>query len=533
MVAAGFRGAVGRRRGASELPGRRVGWQLPQGSSPQLGHRLGQGDRRQRIDADRLGHLDLTRAASRAPSKSSTKTQEADAQPKTETLKITTSSRRPVSTTQSVTSTASPSATASVRSAPPRPTARSRPTTVRITSTGGGSCTGRLPAGSVGGGGGVLRRARAVAVPKSSCSGWGRAGHRRAVLIGARRPRRHRWRRRRLGRGRGAAARLPHGHGDPGRHRTTLTVVGSVAPVTEAAAAFQVGGKVTSVSVTPGPRSPRARRWHARHDRAERDGVLRRVGRSVPTRRSSPRTRRTSRAPGPRPRRDHRFVLHGCEGTAVFEPRPRRRPRHQRRHRLGRRASTRSRKDQNTLTQDEATLSKDQQQGGGRSGPGADRLHQRQHQHADGSGHLRERPADRLGRRAAGLEGPDDGVQGRDGAGAGPRGRVVRRFECRVPPATRARSAAHADGGRGFTGNTGNTGAGTGGTGRTGSPDTGGGTSGSGETDTPEQIASDQAAIDTAQANLTEAQQSLTEATLTQPDQRHGGIRRASTSATP
>ncbi len=39
----------------------------------------------------------------------------------------------------------------------------------------------------------------------------------------------------------------------------------------------------------------------------------------------------------------------------------------------------------------------------------------------------------------------------------------------------------------------------------------------SGNTDTPEQIASDQAAIDTAQANLTEAQQSLKEATLTSP----------------
>ena len=37
------------------------------------------------------------------------------------------------------------------------------------------------------------------------------------------------------------------------------------------------------------------------------------------------------------------------------------------------------------------------------------------------------------------------------------------------------------------------------------------------DTDTPEQIASDQAAIDTAQANLTDAEQSLNEATLTSP----------------
>ncbi len=33
---------------------------------------------------------------------------------------------------------------------------------------------------------------------------------------------------------------------------TSLTVVGSVAPVNQAAAAFQVGGKVTTVTATPG-----------------------------------------------------------------------------------------------------------------------------------------------------------------------------------------------------------------------------------------------------------------------------------------
>jgi multidrug efflux pump subunit AcrA (membrane-fusion protein) len=67
---------------------------------------------------------------------------------------------------------------------------------------------------------------------------------------------------------------------------------------------------------------------------------------------------------------------------------------------------------------------------------------------------------------------------------------------------------------------TGNSGAGgspgTSGNGSTSpSSSSGGGTSGN--TDTPEQIASDQAAIDTAQANLTEAEQSLKEATLTSP----------------
>jgi HlyD family secretion protein len=67
------------------------------------------------------------------------------------------------------------------------------------------------------------------------------------------------------------------------------------------------------------------------------------------------------------------------------------------------------------------------------------------------------------------------------------------------------------------------TGTGTGtGTGNTGSGGTSGtagatGSSGSSDTDTPEQIASDQANIDTAEAQLTNAQQSLHEGTLSSP----------------
>ncbi len=59
----------------------------------------------------------------------------------------------------------------------------------------------------------------------------------------------------------------------------------------------------------------------------------------------------------------------------------------------------------------------------------------------------------------------------------------------------------------------------TGNTGSVGAGSAPGGTGGSGSTntDTPEQIASDQASIDTAEAQLTEARQSLNEATLTSP----------------
>ena len=68
------------------------------------------------------------------------------------------------------------------------------------------------------------------------------------------------------------------------------------------------------------------------------------------------------------------------------------------------------------------------------------------------------------------------------------------------------------------TGVSASTGTGSTGTGSTGSPAGGTGSGGaSANTDTPQQIASDQAAIDTATANLTEAQQSLNAATLTSP----------------
>ena len=92
-----------------------------------------------------------------------------------------------------------------------------------------------------------------MAVPSTARSGWGRAGHRRAVLIGA------------LAFAiviGGGVTAWAEASGSSAGYRMvtvtradiadTLTVVGSVAPVTQAAAAFQVGGKVTSVSVVPG-----------------------------------------------------------------------------------------------------------------------------------------------------------------------------------------------------------------------------------------------------------------------------------------
>ena len=91
-------------------------------------------------------------------------------------------------------------------------------------------------------------------MPKSgSRSGWGRAGHRRAVLVGAV-----------VGvviLGGGVAAWAEVGNGSAGYRMatvtradigTTLDVVGDVEPVSDAASSFQVAGQVATISVTPG-----------------------------------------------------------------------------------------------------------------------------------------------------------------------------------------------------------------------------------------------------------------------------------------
>ncbi len=93
---------------------------------------------------------------------------------------------------------------------------------------------------------------RAAAVPKSS-AGWGRAGHRRAVLIGAVVLV--------VVLGGGVAAWAEVGNGSAGYREatvtkadigTSMTVVGNVDPVSDAAASFQVAGQVATVAVTPG-----------------------------------------------------------------------------------------------------------------------------------------------------------------------------------------------------------------------------------------------------------------------------------------
>ncbi len=45
---------------------------------------------------------------------------------------------------------------------------------------------------------------------------------------------------------------VPHGHGHPRRHRAEPDVVGTVEPVNDASASFQVAGQVATVTATVG-----------------------------------------------------------------------------------------------------------------------------------------------------------------------------------------------------------------------------------------------------------------------------------------
>jgi multidrug efflux pump subunit AcrA (membrane-fusion protein) len=356
-----------------------------------------------------------------------------------------------------------------------------------------------------------------VAVPRTSRSGWGRAGHRRAVLIGA------------LAFALvigGSVAAWAEVSGSSAGYRLvtvtradiadTLTVVGSVTPVSQAAAAFQVGGKVTSVSVTPGSQvtagetlgtldttalsetvasdesAVNADEAKLAEDEANQSGT----GSSSSSPNASSPAKGTTTTTSP---------SNGGAGSGSGS---------------GGQGSTDSAtvtKDQNTLTRDEAALSKDQQK------EAAD-LAQAQ---TDCTSANTSTPSGQAACESA-LQtvSADEQAVSADQA-------TVSKDETALAQALTPESS----GGSGSGSTTGNSGpashavanesAFTGNSGAGGSPGTsgngssspsnssGGGTSGN--TDTPEQIASDQAAIDTAQANLTEAQQSLKEATLTSP----------------
>jgi HlyD family secretion protein len=354
-----------------------------------------------------------------------------------------------------------------------------------------------------------------VAVLESIGSGWGRAGHRRAVLIGVvvlavv------------LG---GGVAAWAEASGDNAQYRmasvtrtdigTTLTVVGDVAPVSQAAASFQVGGQVATVSVSPGQTVTAGQTLGTLDTTALTENVSsaqstlnadeaklvedeqNQSNAATPSSQShSPTSTTTPTTP------THNGSATGAGAGG---------------------ADAAVTQDQNTLTQDQSTLSSDQQK------EAAD-LAQAQSEctsaktstptgQATCEAALQTVSADEArvskdeatvskdeAALAQALAGESSGGQG---AGSSP------------TQTSHALSSGSSD----PNGVTGNTGAGTGNSGDAGTAGSGGGSGNSGNggssptnTDTPEQIASDQAAIDTAQANLTEAQQALNGATLTSP----------------
>ena len=357
-------------------------------------------------------------------------------------------------------------------------------------------------------------------MPSSPHSGWGRSGHRRAVLIGG------------LvfaiviG---GGVAAFAEVSGSTTGYRTAdvtradiataLTVVGSVAPVNEAAPAFQVGGKVTSIAVTPGAQvtagqtlgtldttalsetvssdesTLSAAEAKLAEDEANQSGASSNsagsssgssgsgTGAKTP---ESTTTTTPSRSGTPSGSGGSGNAGSGSGGSGTTSG-----------------SSPTVTQDQDTLTQDEATLATAQQQ------EAADLTQEQSDCATTGT------PTEQATCESA-LEtvSADEQQVSKDQSTVSKDEKALAQaLDSGSGPSTTGNSgtSAHVATEDALVSSTGNSGSG-------GSTPTGGGSgSSSGDTDTPQQIASDQAAIDTAQADLTEAQQSLTEATLTSP----------------
>jgi len=376
---------------------------------------------------------------------------------------------------------------------------------------------------------------------KQGHSGWGRSGHRRAVLVGALVFL--------LVVGGGVAAWAEVSGGSAGYRNatatradigTTLTVVGNVEPVSDASAAFGVGGQVASLAVSPGQQvsagqslatldttamgetvssdesTLNADEAKLAEDEASQSSTTSSTSSSSATTSSSSPTRSgggsgsSSTTTTTTPSRGTGGGTAGSGGSNATIT-----------------------QDQTTLTRDESTLSTDQQK------EAADLA---QAQSDCTSANTSTSAGQTACESALQTVSADEQQVSKDQA-------AVSKDETALAQALAAEAGTGTgtSSGAGATGNsgssstqtasdvanltsdvTGNTGTG-GSTGSGGSASTGAGSSsalgsgattgggGSANTDTPEQIASDQAAIDTASANLIEAQQSLNAATLTSP----------------
>jgi HlyD family secretion protein len=370
----------------------------------------------------------------------------------------------------------------------------------------------------------VASPAAVAAVPKS---GWGHSGHWRAVIVGS------------LVTlvivGGGIAAWAEVSGGSAG-YRTatvtranigqTLTVVGSVEPVSDAAASFQVGGQVTTVAVSPGQQvtagetlgtlDTTALSESVSSDESTLDADEAKLAEDEANQSSSVGGSSNSGASSSNSGGSfgsssnpsgHTGSATQQQSTTTTTP-----------SRSGTPGTGGSgtggsgsggqnsaiAQDQATLTQDESTLSKEQQQ------QAADLTQAQSDCTAANTG----TPTGQATCEAA-LEtvSADEQQVSKDqqqvskdetalaqalaAASGGGSGSPTPGQGSQTPTQGTQTATELAD----FTGNSG--------TGATGG--------GSTDTDTPQQIASDQAAIDTARADLTEAEQSLKEATLTSP----------------
>jgi multidrug efflux pump subunit AcrA (membrane-fusion protein) len=308
---------------------------------------------------------------------------------------------------------------------------------------------------------------------------------------------------------------------------TTLTVVGNVDPVSDAAPSFQVGGQVTSVAVTPGQRvtagetlgtlSTTALSETVSSDESTLNADEAKLAEdeanqsSAASSSSTGSTSNTGKSGNSTPGSTTTTTSPSHAGSGGTS---------------GQNATVTA--DQTALTQDEATLSTDQQKQaadltqaqtdcttantstptGQATCETALETVQADEQAVSQDEATVSKDETALGKALAALSSggsPSSSPGGTGGTGNSGSG---------------TQSGHALDAATSNAGNTGNTGSGSGGVGA-GAGSSGASPSGSGSTsqntDTPQQIASDQADIDTAQAQLTSAEQSLKEATLTSP----------------
>ena len=352
-----------------------------------------------------------------------------------------------------------------------------------------------------------------VLVSKSTGSGWARSGHRRALVAGAVVFV--------IVLGGGAAAWAESSGGNSG-YRTasvtrtnigqSMTVVGTVEPVSDASASFQVAGQVATVTAAVGRQVTAGQPLGTLDTTALSESVssaqstvnadMAKLAQDESSQSSSSSQNQSNTASTTTTTAPHS----GTSSTIT--------------------------QDQNTLTQDEAQTATDQQQ------EAADLAQAQKACGTSGTTTTTTTTPTNPSGCAAALA-----VVSKDQQQVSNDQTAVAKDEAALSQAlSQGQSSTGSSGSGSPTGSGGSVGSG-GSTGNSGSPSvpatagskvateaavvtpTGGGSGGSGtaganasaSSDTPEQIASDQADIDTARAQLTEAEQSLAEATLTSP----------------